>query len=106
MSRVLLKVGGVTSRPCQEAARQKAYYDLSVINPGAVAWYCALKLEMLVHLTKALLTEQLRSADVPGLEAAKARLKDELERKLGVEVEVDEIPDLRLRSRGRLLRVF
>ena len=74
---------------------QKTYYDLSVNNPGAVAWYCALKLEMLVHLTKALLTEQLRSADVPGLEAAKARLKDELERKLGVEVEVDEIPDLR-----------
>ena len=81
--------------PAKEAARQKAYYDLSVINPGAVAWYCALKLEMLVHLTKALLTEQLRSADVPGLEAAKARLKEELERKLGVEMEVDEIPDLR-----------
>ena len=46
-----------------------------------MAWYCALKLEMAVHLTKALLTEQLRSADVPGLEAAKAKLKEDLERK-------------------------
>ena len=61
---------------------KKAYYDLSVNNPGAVAWYCALKLEMAVHLTKALLTKQLRSADVPGLEVAKAKWEKDLERQL------------------------
>ena len=59
----------------REAAMIKSYYDLAVRNPGAVAWYCGLKLEMAVALTKALLTEQMRSPEVPGLEEAKAKLK-------------------------------
>ena len=63
-------------------------------NPGAVAWYCTLKLEMAVALTKALLTEQMRSAEVPGLEEAKAKLKEELRSRLGVEFVVEDIPDL------------
>ncbi len=48
---------------------------------------------MAVALTKALLTEQMRSAEVPGLEEAKAKLK-ELCSRLGVEVVVEYIPDL------------
>ena len=78
----------------RETAMTTSYYDLAVQNPGAVAWYCSLKLEMAVALTKALLTEQMRSAEVPGLEEAKAKLKEELCSRLGVEVVVEDIPDL------------
>ena len=78
----------------REAAMKKCYYELAVQNPGAVAWYCALKLEMAVALTKALLTEQLRSAEVPGLEEAKAKLEEELRSRLGVDFVVEDIPDL------------
>ena len=46
------------------------YFELAVRAPGPVAWYCAVKLEMAVALTRALLTEQLRSAEVPGRGAA------------------------------------
>ena len=73
---------------------KKAYYELAVQNPGAVAWYCGLKLEMAVALTKALLTEQMRSAEVPGIEEAKAKLAEELRSRLGVDLDVDEIPDM------------
>ena len=57
--------------PDRESAMKKAYYELAVRNPGDVAWYCGLKLEMDVALTKALLTDQMRSPQVPGLEEAK-----------------------------------
>ena len=30
----------------REEAMNKVYYELAVHNPGAVAWYCALKLEV------------------------------------------------------------
>ena len=53
-----------------------------------------LKLEMAVALTKALLTEQLRSAEVPGLEKAKAKLGQELCSRLGVEFVIEDIPVL------------
>ena len=39
---------------------KRAYFELAVREPGLVAWYCAVKLEMAVALTQALLTEQLR----------------------------------------------
>ena len=73
---------------------RKAYLELAVREPGPVAWYCAVKLEMAVALTRALLTEQLRSADVPGRSASTERLASDLSARLGVEVNVDEIPDL------------
>ena len=63
-------------------------------NPGAVAWYCALKLEMAVELTKALLTAQLRSDVVPGRATAQAKLAEELSKRMGVDVLDDDIPDL------------
>ena len=45
---------------------KNSYYQLAVRDPGAVAWYCVVKLEMATALTAALLTEQLQSDDVPG----------------------------------------
>lgn len=71
----------------RESAMKKAYYELAVQNPGAVAWYCGLKLKIALALTKALLAEQMRSAEVPGLEEAKAKLAEELRRCLGVDLD-------------------
>ena len=73
---------------------KRAYYELAMQNPGAVAWYCALKLEMAVALTKALLTEQMRSEEVPGREDAEAKLAQELQSRVGVEILVEGVPDL------------
>merc|ERR1712197_208436 len=75
---------------------KKTYIELAVREPGLVAWYCAVKLEMAVALTRALLTEQLRSADVPGRDAAKDKLESDLTARLGVDVHVDGAPDLHL----------
>ena len=72
---------------------KKSYYELAVQNPGAVAWYRAMKLEMAVALTKALLTEQMRSPEVPGIEEAKAKLQEELRNRLGVDFVVEDIPE-------------
>ena len=79
----------------RETAMRKSFFELAVQNPGAVAWYCSLKLEMAVHLTKALLTEQLRSGEVPGLEEAKTKLQEELCKRLDVEILVEDLLDLR-----------
>jgi len=35
------------------SSMKKSFCELAVSNPGATAWYCSLKLEMAVHLTKA-----------------------------------------------------
>ena len=78
----------------RECAMRKAYYKLAVREPGAVAWYCALKLEMAVSLVKAMLTEQMRSDEVPGREEAKAKLAEDLASRLGEEVVVEDVPDL------------
>ena len=80
--------------PAREAVMKQAFYQLAVANPGAVAWYCGLKLEMAVHLVKQLLTQTMQSRTTPGLEAVKTRLQEELERKLGAEVQVDQILEL------------
>ena len=64
-------------------------------DPGAVAWYCAVKLELAVALTAALLTEQLQSDAVPGRDEARDKLAEELGVRLGVDVSVDDIPDVR-----------
>ena len=85
-------MGTRTFRLCQRDRHEKV---IAVQNPSAVAWYCGLKLEMAVALSKALLTEQLRSEEVPGLEEAKAKLQEELCKRLGVEVLVEDLPDLR-----------
>ena len=61
-----------------------------------MAWYCAVKLGMAVALTRALLTEQLRSADVPGRGAATEKLASDLTARMGGDVSVDESSDLQL----------
>jgi hypothetical protein len=78
----------------REAAMKQMFFELAVREPGLVGWYCAVKLEMAVALTRALLTEQLRSADAPGQDAAKYKLASDLTARLGVDVDVDEAPDL------------
>ena len=80
----------------KHAAMRKALYQLSVANPACVEWYCALKLEVGVHLVKDVLTRQLRSDAVPGLTKTKQRICDSIKEKLGIDVDVDDlrIPDL------------
>ena len=36
----------------REEAMKKAFYELALQNPGIVAWYCTLKLEMAVRLAQ------------------------------------------------------
>ena len=49
-------------------AMRQSFYHLSVANPACVQWYCAVKLEMAMHLLVDVITRQLQSSDVPGLE--------------------------------------
>ena len=84
----------VSPRLCQECGHEEKFYELAVANPAGVEWYCSLKLEMAVHLVKQILTDAMQSPSVPGLADIKARMKAELERKLGETVDVDELPDL------------
>ncbi|CAK0838817.1 unnamed protein product [Prorocentrum cordatum] len=80
--------------PAREAAMRKTYYQLAVRDPGAVAWYCAVKLEMATALTAALLTAQLQSDDVPGRADAQQKVEAELVSRMGVDISVADIPDL------------
>ena len=71
--------------------RKNSYYRLAVANPGAVSWYCGLKLEMSVWLTKALLTRQLQSeTSTPGYALA-TEWSQRLSEDMGVEVSVDDV---------------
>ena len=55
---------------------------------------------MAVASTKALLMEQMRSAEAPGIDEAKAKITEELRNSLGVGVDVQEIPDLAMFGHG------
>ena len=81
----------------RNTAMRQAFYRLSVDNPAIVQWYCSLKLEMALHLIVDLITRQLRSTEVPGLELTKERVRTNLEQKLGIPISVDDVtvPDLR-----------
>ena len=71
--------------------KKKSFYQLAVANPGAVSWYCGLKLEMSVWLTKALLTRQLQSeTSTPGYALAREWGK-RISENMGVEVSVDDV---------------
>ena len=82
--------------PERDAAMRTAFYRLSVSNPAAVQWHCALKLEMALHLVVDMLTRQLQSGTTPGLQEAKASLSQALQEKLGSSVYVHDttVPDL------------
>ena len=73
---------------------KQMFFELAVWGPGLGGRYCAVKLEMAVARTRAPLTEQLRSDDVPGQESAKYKLASDLTARLGIDVDVDEAPDL------------
>ena len=48
---------GLPDEDERAAAMRTAFYELAVANPGAVAWYCGLKLEMAIGLVRAVLTK-------------------------------------------------
>ena len=73
---------------------KKTYYQLAVRDPGAVAWYCAVKLELAIRLTAALLTEQLQSDDVPGRGDALLKIEAQLRSRMSLDISVADIPDL------------
>jgi len=80
----------------REVAMKKAFYVLSLENPGIVAWYCGLKLELGVHLLQQLITRMLQSEVVPGGDEARELLQTQLRAKMGEDsftVE-GELPDL------------
>ena len=79
----------------KEQAMKKAYYLLALQNPSVVAWYCTLKLEMAVHLVQEIVTRMLQSDVVPGREQAMAMLASQLQEKLGLDISVQDLPDLR-----------
>ena len=78
----------------KDTTMKKTYYELALHNPGTVAWYCSLKLEMMVHLAKEIITEMLQSSTVPGMQEGIAILEEELRQKVGIEVCVEDLPDL------------
>jgi len=50
----------------KECLKRDIYYKLAQKNPGVVAWFCALRLEVLVHLTVQLVSHSLQHDTVPG----------------------------------------
>ncbi len=78
----------------REEAMKKVFYELSLQNPGVVAWCCTLKLEMAVHLAKEIITQMLQSDVVPGRQEAMTCLESALQEKLGLHVSVSDLPDL------------
>jgi len=78
----------------RDAAMKKAFFQLAVANPGAVAWYCGLKLEMAVHLVANVLSDALQEPTTPGLSTVTARLAEQLRAKVGPHIDVQELPDL------------
>jgi hypothetical protein len=74
---------------------KKAYYQMALRNPGFVAWCCALKLEMAVRLVQDIIARVLRSDIVPGRDKAVELLAHELQQRLGVDVSVEDLPDLK-----------
>ena len=71
--------------------RQQAFYTAASRNPGVVAWYCAVRLEMAVKLTVALLGRALAGDVVPGEEETIARFQTELRHSLGDSTAVVDI---------------
>ena len=80
--------------PARGVAMKKAFYELANANPGAVAWYCGIKLEMAVHLVANVLTETLQDPTMPGLQTVRGRMEELLRSKVGEGIDVDQLPDL------------
>ena len=73
----------------QESAMRKAFYELALANPGAVAWYCGLKLEMAIGLLQAVLTKVTQDSDTPGLSEISSRVAEHIRQHAGVSCDVD-----------------
>ena len=96
-------MGVATPRLCQGGSYdKKTYYQLAVRDPGAVPWYCTVELEMAAALTAALLTEQLQSDDVPGRGDAQQKIEAQLRSRMGCDISVADIPELRYLARSTI----
>ena len=69
--------------------------QLVVTGPGAVAWRCAAKLDVAAAAGVALLVEQLQSGGVPGRGGARKTTMAEMGSRMGLDISVADIPDLR-----------
>ena len=63
----------------REVSKREAYYKLALRNPGVVSWFCALKLETLVHLTSHVVSRNIGGDVIPGKLQAMSALQQELE---------------------------
>ena len=90
--------------PERNTAMRTAFYRLSVNNPAAVQWYCSLKLELALHLILDVITRQLRSGVVPGLQQTTERVRRVLAEKLGKPIDVDDLSELKSELRRSQLQ--
>ena len=78
----------------REAMMKNSFYLLALTNPAGVAWYCALKLELAVHLVQRLLTDVMQSSSAPGFEAVQELIRKELQEQVGEGIALDQLPDI------------
>jgi DNA replication protein DnaC len=85
----------------REKLRRQVYYKVALANPGIVAWYAALRLESLVHLTAAVLSRVGQQELVPGRANAAAQLQAELAKQAG-EANIQDLELFTLVDLGRV----
>ena len=74
---------------------KKTYYQLAVRNPGAVAWYCAVKLEMATAVAATLLADRLQSGGVCGRGGTQQQVQAELGARMGLDISAVDSRGLR-----------
>jgi hypothetical protein len=74
-----LKWKDVAEQSEREVLKRDAYYKLALKNPGIVSWYCAVRLEMLVHLAAHIVSRNIGGDIVPGKAEAMQAMQQELD---------------------------
>jgi hypothetical protein len=69
----------IADQSLREVAKREAYYKLALKNPGVVPWFCALRLDMLVHLTAHIVSRNIGGDIVPGKSDATQATQQELD---------------------------
>ena len=80
----------------RDAAMRRSFYELALANPGAVAWYCGLKLEMAIGLVQSVLTKTTQDPSTPGLADISSRVAEHIRQHAGVNCDADmaEMPEV------------
>jgi hypothetical protein len=73
---------------------KKAYYQMALQHPGVVAWYCARTRNGCSPRSRNH-ARVLQTDIVPGRDKAVELLAHELQQRLGVDVSVEDLPDLK-----------